>query len=476
MSASIFWYDFETTGIDPYSDRAIQVAGLRTNEQLEEVGEPLNIYCRLSDDILPHPMSSLITGIMPQTLQDQGLSEVEFIQRLHEQMIVPQTCSAGFNSLRFDDEMTRATLYRNFYDPYAREWQGGNSRWDLIDVMRCTWALRPDGINWPEHEGRVSFKLERFTEANQIEHGQAHDALADVRATIAAARLLRDRQPKLFDYLYGLRRKDALQARIRLMQPILHVSGMFSVERHCLAPVLPLAWHPTNRNALIVYDLHADVTPLLECDAQTLKARLYTRHVDLPEGALPVALKLIHINKSPVIAPLTVLRDEDTQRLAFDHELLQRNYKLLSDRRSDWQDKLDQIYQETRAFAEQDIEQQLYNGFLGPRDRQLCNKLRLAAPEQLQAEQWPFDDARLIELLFRYRARHYPQTLNREEQQQWTRFCRARLTGEQCGAPLTVPDYLTAYAELSEIEQAHPAVQAWRQYVQQLQQRYQLPS
>ncbi len=72
---------------------------------------------------------------------------------------MPQTCTAGFNNLRFDDEMTRATLYRNFYDPYAREWQGGNSRWDLLDVLRCTWALRPQGINWPEHEGRVSLSL-----------------------------------------------------------------------------------------------------------------------------------------------------------------------------------------------------------------------------------------------------------------------------------------------------------------------------
>ena len=474
MSASIFWYDFETTGINPYSDRAIQVAGIRTNEQLEEIGEPFNIYCRLSDDILPHPISSLVTGIMPQTLQEQGLTEVEFIQRLHEQLIVPQTCTAGFNNLRFDDEMTRATLYRNFYDPYAREWQGGNSRWDLIDVLRCTWALRPEGIQWPEQDGRVTFKLERFTEANQIDHGQAHDALADVRATIAVARLLRERQPKLFDYLYGLRRKDAVQARIRLMQPMLHVSGRFAVERHCLAPVLPLAWHPTNRNALIVYDLHADVTPLLECDAVTLQSRLYTRHADLAEGELPVGLKLIHINKSPMIAPLNVLRAEDIQRLAFDYELLQRNLQLLTERRSDWQDKLDKVYQDTREFAEQDIEQQLYSGFLNPRDRQLCNAVRTAEPEQLQAARWPFDDERMIELLFRYRGRYYPDTLNATEQQQWVEFCRARLTDEQAGAPLTIKGYLAAYQALSEVEQAHPAAQAWRQYVQDLQQRYQL--
>lgn len=474
MTASIFWYDFETTGIQAQSDRPIQVAGIRTNEQLEEVGEPLNIYCQLSDDILPHPVSSLVTGIGPEVLQQRGLLEVDFIEQLHQEMMRPNTCTAGFNSIRFDDEMTRATLYRNFYDPYAREWQGGNSRWDLIDVLRCTWALRPEGIQWPELEGRVSFKLERFTAANQIEHGQAHDALADVRATIAVARLLRERQPQLFDYLYGLRRKSAVLERVRLLQPILHISGMFSVERHCLAPVLPLAWHPTNRNALIVCDLHADVTPLLELDAETLKARLYTRHDALKEGEKPIPLKLIHINRSPVLAPLGVLREEDTQRLAFDHGLWQANYQLLKDNSVQWQDKLSIVYQEQREFAEQDPEQQLYSGFLGPRDRKLSDEVRRAAPEKLLPEFWPFDDARLPELLFRYRGRNYPHTLSEDELQQWALFCRARLTGERMGAPLNMAGYLSAYAELTPEQQLNPAVQAWRHYVHGIQQRYQL--
>ncbi|HHX34758.1 MAG TPA: exodeoxyribonuclease I, partial [Gammaproteobacteria bacterium] len=440
MTGSIFWYDFETTGIQAHSDRPIQVAGIRTNEQLQEIGKPLNIYCQLADDILPHPISSLVTGIGPDVLQRDGLLEVDFIEQLHQQIAQPNTCTAGYNNLRFDDEMTRATLYRNFYDPYAREWQGGNSRWDLIDVLRCTWALRPEGINWPEHDGRISFKLENFTAANQIEHGQAHDALADVRATIAVARLLRERQSKLFDYLYALRRKNAVLERIRLMQPILHVSGMFSVERHCLAPVLPLAWHPSNRNALIVCDLHADVTPLLELDAETIKSRLYTRHDDLTEGQLPIPLKLIHINKSPVVAPLAVLREEDSQRLNFDHALLQANYQLLKENSAQWQDKLAVVYHEQREFAEQDVEQQLYSGFLGPRDRKLSDEMRRAAPEQLQPEFWPFDDARLPELLFRYRGRNYPHTLSESELQQWALFCRARLIGECSGAPLNITE------------------------------------
>ena len=199
MGVSVFWYDFETTGIQPGCDRVVQVAGMRTDEELNPVGEPLNMYCRLSDDILPHPKACLVTGIGPKILQDQGVSEAEFIARLQQEMLQPQTCTAGYNNLRFDDEFTRYTLYRNFHDPYAREWQGGNSRGDLLDALRCAWALVPGGIEWPENdEGHTSFRLELLTAANGIEHGQAHDALADVRATIAMARLLRTAQPALY--------------------------------------------------------------------------------------------------------------------------------------------------------------------------------------------------------------------------------------------------------------------------------------
>ena len=273
MTSSLFWYDYETTGIDPRRDRPLQVAGIRTDENLNEVGEPLNIYCQPSDDILPHPAACLVTGIPPAKLAQSGLGEAEFMSRVHAELSLPGTCGVGYNSLRFDDEVTRYSLYRNFFDPYAREWQGGNSRWDLIDLVRTAYALRPEGIVWPEVEGKVSLKLELLTAANGIEHGQAHDALSDVRATIALARLIRSKQPKLYDYLYQLRSKQRVLDVVRLLQPMVHISGRFAGTRHYLAVVLPLAWHPRNRNALIVCDLHADHAPLLEEDGATMRRR-----------------------------------------------------------------------------------------------------------------------------------------------------------------------------------------------------------
>lgn len=476
MTSSLFWYDYETTGIDPRRDRPLQVAGIRTDEDLNEIGEPLNIYCRPSDDILPHPAACLVTGITPSRLAEKGLSEAEFMTRVHAELALPGTCGVGYNSLRFDDEVTRYSLYRNFFDPYAREWQGGNSRWDLIDLLRTAYALRPEGIVWPEEEGRVSLKLERLTAANGIEHGQAHDALSDVRATIALARLLRSQQPKLYDYLYQLRGKQRVLDQIRLLQPLVHISGRFAGSRHYLALVLPLAWHPRNRNALIVCDLHADPAPLLEQDGETLRQRLYTRREQLAEGELPVPLKLLHINRCPVVAPPSVLRAEDIQRLQLDMAAYQTRAKLLAETQGQWQDKLAQVYGEEVFAPCEDPEQQLYDGFIGDRDRRLCEQVRRADPRYLADNAWPFDDARLPELLFRYRARNFASSLSSAEQQRWRTFCQQRLTRPEYGAPNTLASFEAALKEIFDkatgVEQA--VLSEWREHAQQLRLRYAL--
>jgi exodeoxyribonuclease-1 len=474
---SIFWYDYETTGINPRCDRPLQMAGLRTDFDLNEIDEPVNLYCQPSEDILPHPAACAITGITPGQLAEKGLSEADFMTRVHAQLAAPGTCGAGYNTLRFDDEMTRYSLYRNFFDPYAREWQGGNSRWDLIDVVRAAYALRPDGIVWPtDEEGRVTLKLERLTAANGIDHGHAHEALSDVRATIALARLIREKQPKLYHWLFQLRSKQKVLDQVRLLQPMVHVSGRFSAARHYVGVVLPLAWHPRNKNALIVCDLHLDPQGLLDLDADTLRQRLYTRREELAEGELPVPLKLIHINKCPVVAPLAVLRSDDQQRLGLDMALYEQRALRLSDAPKVWQDKVSAIYANEGFASSEDPEQQLYDGFIGDRDRRLCEQVRTADPAQLAQEQWPFDDERLPELLFRYRARNFPDTLNFEEQERWRIFCQKRLSDPEWGAPNTLESFVGAAAQLNVT--ATPFQQAvlneWGEYVQGLRKRLNL--
>ncbi len=474
MTPSIFWYDFETTGISPSRDRPLQVAGIRTNEALEEIGEPLNIYCRPGDDILPHPAACLVTGITPAVLQQKGMCEAQFVHHLHRELSTPGTCGAGYNSLRFDDEVTRYSLYRNFYDPYAREWQGGNSRWDLIDLVRTAYALRPEGIGWPEDDGRVTLKLERLSAANGLEHLNAHDALSDVRATIGLARLIRERQPRLYEYLFNLRRKHAVLEQVTLLEPLVHVSGRFSAARHFLSVVLPLAWHPRNRNALIVCDLQAEVRPLWLESAETLRQRLYTRRDELAEGELPVPLKLVHINKCPVLAPLKVLREADIQRLELDLPACHERADALREQRHVWSPKLDEVYREEGFIGVDDPEQQLYDGFLGERDRRLCDRIREMAPAELAWQQCHFDDVRLEELLFRYRARNFPEALSAEERVRWQRFCQQRLSGEIAGAPNTLAQFEADIQQfmLTATPAQQQLLQQWREYGRALGERY----
>ncbi|WP_295468235.1 exodeoxyribonuclease I [uncultured Pseudomonas sp.] len=471
MTQSIFWYDFETTGIDPRRDRPLQVAGVRTDLDLREIGEPLNLHCRLSEDVLPHPAACLVTGILPETLQRLGLRERDFIQRLHAELARPQTCTVGYNNLRFDDEMLRHSLYRNFHDPYGREWQQGNSRWDVLGLIRALYAFRPESLNWPQENDRPSLRLDRLTLANGIEHAQAHDALADVRATVALAHLVRQRQPRLYDYLWSLRQKKAAQARICLLEPVLHVSGRFSAERHFLAPVLPLAWHPVNRNALIVCDLAAAPDLLFELDAEALRQRLYTRRDALAAGELPVPLKLVQINKCPILAPFSVLRPEDQERLQFDTAAVWRTVRQILDRSEVWRPKLPLIYASPAIQTETlDAELRLYDGFIDAEERQLCDQLRQCPPAELGERTWSFRDNRHPELFFRYRARNFPELLTAQEATLWRQFCRQRLlTGEAegqltCGQFLALTEEFRREASVDQLA----VLDAWSDHVRRL--------
>ncbi|WP_129232616.1 exodeoxyribonuclease I, partial [Cronobacter condimenti] len=330
---TFLFHDYETFGKSPSLDRPAQFAALRTDENFTPVGEPDVFYCKPADDYLPQPEAVLITGITPQVARARGENEAEFARRIHTQFTVPKTCVVGYNNVRFDDEVTRNIFYRNFYDPYAWSWQNDNSRWDLLDVMRACYALRPEGIVWPENsDGLPSFRLEHLTVANGIEHTNAHDAMADVYATIAMAQLVKTRQPRMFDYLYTYRSKQKLATLIDIVQmkPLVHVSGMFGAWRGNTSWIAPLAWHPDNRNAVIVVDLAGDISPLLELDADALRERLYTPKTALGEASA-VPVKLVHLNKCPVLAQANTLRPEDAERLGIDRQHCLNNLKVLRD-------------------------------------------------------------------------------------------------------------------------------------------------
>ncbi len=449
---TFFWHDYETFGVEPRRDRPAQFAGIRTDAELNEIGDPLMIYCQPAPDYLPDPQSCLITGITPQLCLERGLPEHEFAAAIETELAAPGTIGIGYNTIRFDDEFTRFLFWRNLIDPYAREWQNECGRWDLLDVVRCTHALRPEGIEWPlNDDGKPSFRLEHLSAANGLVHEAAHDALSDVRATIALARLIREKQPKLFDFCLTLRKKDAVLAQIGLPQkrPFLHVSGMFPVERGCLGIVWPLALHPSNRNEIIVWDLAYDPSELFALDAATVRQRMFTRSDELPEGVSRLPVKSIHINKSPiVVGNLKTLSLAMAEKWGIDVAQALRHAEIAAqapDAGSLWAE----VYQRPTGDAVQDVDGDLYGGFVGNNDRRVLNRLRNLSPEQLMAARPGFDDPRLEEILFRYRARNFPGLFSDEEALRWQQHCAERLHDGSGGAR-TLARYFDAIDQLSE--------------------------
>lgn len=437
---TFYWHDYETFGVVPRRDRPAQFAGLRTDAELNEIGAPLMQYCQPAPDYLPDPESCLLTGILPQTCIEQGVPEHAFAAAIEHELATPGTIGVGYNTIRFDDEVTRHLFWRNLIDPYAREWQNDCGRWDLLDVVRCTYALRPEGIVWPTHEdGRQSFKLEHLTAANGLVHEAAHDALSDVRATIALARLIRQRQPRLWEFCLKLRKKDAVLAEIDPLnpRPFLHVSGMFPAERGCIAVVWPLAQHPTNKNEWIVWDLASDPDELATLDADGIRTRMFTRTEELPEGVTRLPVKTIHINKSPiVIGNLKTLSPQMAERWGIDLALAERNAakaRALPALAATWA----AVFTRPPAERAPDVDEDLYGGFVGNGDRRTLNRLRTLTPAKLAGERVSFDDARLEELLFRYRARNFPDTLSENEQARWATHCSAQLHEGAGGRSLT---------------------------------------
>lgn len=465
---TFFFFDYETWGVHPALDRPSQFAGVRTDMDFNVIGEPLVIYCQPPMDYLPNPEAVLITGITPQKAQQEGLTEPEFIGLIHQQLSQPNTINLGYNNIRFDDEVTRYTCYRNFIDPYAWAWKNNNSRWDLLDVMRACHALRPEGIVWPENdEGFPSFKLEHLSVANGIEHSNAHDAMADVYATIEMAKKIKQAQPKLFTYFLSMRHKKALNALIDIVNltPLLHVSGMFGRLRNYTSWIVPIIWHPTNNNAVVVIDLSMDPTPLLTMSSDELRQRLYTKREDLAEDELPVPIKLVHLNKCPILAPAKTLTADNAVKLGIDRDACLRNLHTLK-QSPEIRNKLNDLFSQAEEYhTSENVDTQLYDGFFTPTDRAAMDIILQTAPELLGQLDIQFQDKRIKPLLTRYRARNFPATLSPSEQQQWANHCRDYFD-------LHLSEYFIRLEQLAELHQNDEKklalLKALYRYVQQL--------
>lgn len=428
MKESFFFYDLETSGINPRHSRIMQFAGQRTNMELEPIGEPVDMLISLSDDVLPDPRAILITGITPQQTKADGVTEREFLQYFHENVAVENTVFVGFNSLRFDDEFMRYLHYRNFYDPYEWHWRGDRSRWDLLDVIRMTRALRPEGLSWPIGEDGVgNNRLEELAKVNKLPHESAHNALSDVRATIALAQLVRSKQPKLFNYLFSIRKKNEIKKIVNSGNPFVYSSGKYENEFEKTTVVGKVANHPDKQGA-IVFDLRYDPAKYLTMTPKQL-AEAWTYKKDNAKDRLPA--KTLQYNRCPAIAPLNVLNEDCQTRLQIDIKKVQKHYEAIMSA-TDFGNKLAEAIVIMNKGRKSDItntfvDERLYDGFLPEADKPILQKVRSSQPESINELVGQFKDKRYNELLPLYKARNFPNKLSGEEISQWQKYKFAKL-------------------------------------------------
>lgn len=436
MAQSILWYDLETFGLNPRHDRIAQFACIRTNEALEEISGQMVLYNRIGEDYLPNPRSCLVHGISPQDTIEKGIPEYEFAKAIRTEMMAPGTCSCGYNTITFDDEFTRNLFYRNLFDPYEREWTGGNSRWDVIDLFRATRDLKPEGLVWPNTlEGKPDFKLTSLAAANNIELLNAHDAMHDIKASIALVRLIKKAQPKLYDWYWRHRTKEALRPLINLSdnKPFLHTSASYTRKEGCTNIVAPVGMLPHRRDALVVLDLRFDPEPLIKLDAEEIRNRVFTPKSMLKnEDRIP--LGILQLGRCPYLAPVSVLDKKAATRLGLDHKEAGLRAKELAHEPQLIQKLLAVFSKPKNELIEADADYRIYSGgFFRDDDKDAMAAVHEAiaalGPTEArpQAYKLPFNDERLIKLIRRLFARNWPSSLSATEKERWRSYCAGRI-------------------------------------------------
>ncbi|HSX02707.1 MAG TPA: exodeoxyribonuclease I [Candidatus Saccharimonadia bacterium] len=424
---SLFFYDLETSGLNPRRDRIMQFAGQRTDMELRPIGQPVNLLVALTDEILPSPGAILITGITPQQTGRDGLSEAELARFLHVEVFTPGTIAVGYNNVRFDDVFIRYLNYRNFYDPYEWAWADGRSRWDLLDVMRLARALRPDGLAWPtDADGQPTNRLEHLAAANGLEHTRAHDALSDVEALIALAAKLRQVQPKFFAYLLGLRGKREVARLVDVHQPepFIYASGRYPKAQLHTTIAYPIASGPNG--SVVVYDLRHDPATYAAMPFEELAgSRWPTAEQRAQPDFRPFPAKLLKPGDCPAVAPLATLTPAAETRIGLTQAEAQTHLEALL--AGDVVARLREAIAERDFEPDTDVDGRLYDGFFGTGDKAAAAKIRAATPTELATLQPHFTDDRLPELLLRYKARNYPDALTDADRAAWQTYRTDRL-------------------------------------------------
>jgi exodeoxyribonuclease-1 len=410
MQQTYLFYDLETTGRSKCFDQILQFAAIRTDLNLNEL-ERHQIQVKLNCDVIPDPEAILIHHI-PVTDMLQGVAEIEAMTQIHALLNTPGTLSGGYNTLKFDDEFLRFSFHRNLLPPYTHQWANQCGRFDLYPLAQLYYLYHHECLNWPTTaEGKITLKLERLSQANQLATGAAHQAITDVEATVALARIFFKNKEMwryvmdFFDKAAELKRRAKIPDFLETAQekyPIALLVGAAGSSDFFQYPALSLGQHLHYKNQTLW--LRLDKKELATSTLDTFTQTTWVSHQKPGETFL---LPFTGRFKKHLSPERTLITEQNLQWLSDNAPLLseiQMHYR-------------DYKYPEIPNL---DVQADLYTaGFLSREEERLCAQFHVVPPEKkaLIAEQFP--TARLQEITTRILGRHYPQHLSPTLREKW---------------------------------------------------------
>lgn len=365
------FYDTETTGTQTAFDQILQFAAIKTDQEFNEL-ERFDIRCQLLPYIVPAPGALRVTGVTPAMLTDPTLpSHYQAMLEIRAQLLAwsPATF-IGFNSLDFDEILLRQALFQTLHPAYLTNTEG-NRRSDAMRVAHAASIFAPESIDVPtDHRGRETFRLDRLAPANGFNHDGAHEAMADVEATIHMARLIRQRDPAIWDALDRATTKNAARDLINAESMFVLTERYFSRTYSWL--VTPCGQNPEYDAQQAVFDLYYDPDDYRQLSTEDLVGVL---------SASPKVIRSLRTNAQPIIMPAEAAPPSVKALAIPPAELARRVAVIQAD--NDFRDRVG--HAQALRFADQTpspyAEARIYDGFPSNADQALM--------AQFHEEGWP---------------------------------------------------------------------------------------
>ena len=353
------FYDTETTGTETDFDQTLQFAAIRTDDELNEM-DRFHIRCRLLPHIVPSPGALIATRVKPAMLTDPALpSHYDAIRQVRDKLLEWSPATViGFNSLKFDESLLRQALFQTLHSAYLTN-TNGNARSDVMRVAHAVSIYAPGNMIVPtDHQGRQTFRLELLAPANGYNHDKAHEAMADVEATIYIARLVRSRAPDIWHAMDRVTTKSRVKA-------YLDAQSMFSLTERYFSRtyswlVTPCGHNPDYSGEFAVFDLFYDPEAYRSLSLEDLVGVL---------NASPKVIRSLRANSQPIMMPAEAAPTNVKARSVPTHELNRRVAVIQND--EDFRARVGQA--QALRFVDEEpsphIEQRLYDGFPGEVDQ-----------------------------------------------------------------------------------------------------------